>query len=80
MISESTSEAITARPNPPPSAMDARRTGRPVRSVIPRAAPRMASYSGPTTIAPTTRICELVRMPMDAINPADTNSRWKLKG
>ena len=30
----------------------------------------MAAYSGPTTIAPTIRICEFVKMPTAAIRPA----------
>ena len=35
----------------------------------------IAKYSGPTTMAPTTRICELVRMPTAAISPAMISSR-----
>ena len=40
----------------------------------------MALYSGPTTMAATIRICELVRMPTAAISPALTRSMKKLKG
>jgi hypothetical protein len=35
----------------------------------------VALYSGPTTIAPTIRICELVRIPTAAIRPAMISSR-----
>jgi hypothetical protein len=40
---------------------------------MPTATPMMALYSGPTTIAPTMRICELVRMPTAPISPASTS-------
>jgi hypothetical protein len=40
----------------------------------------IAPYSGPTTIAPTTRICELVKMPHAPISPANTSSVKKLGG
>ena len=38
----------------------------------------IALYSGPTTMAPTTRICELVRIPTHAINAAMTSRTKKL--
>jgi hypothetical protein len=34
----------------------------------------IALYSGPTTMAPTTRICEFVRMPTAAMSPATVRS------
>lgn len=39
---------------------------------IPSATLTMAPYSGPTTIAATIRICELVTMPTEPISPATT--------
>ncbi len=68
------------------SANPVRSTSRPLRTAwwSPRSSPRatamIALYSGPTTIAPTTRICELVRMPQAPISPAKTSSRKKLGG
>ena len=38
----------------------------------------MAPYSGPTTIAPTMRICELVRIPTAPISPAMASRPKKL--
>ena len=38
----------------------------------------IALYSGPTTIAPTIRICELVRIPHAPISPANTSKAKKL--
>jgi hypothetical protein len=40
----------------------------------------IAPYSGPTTIAATMRICELVRMPTAPIRPAMTSRVKKLRG
>jgi len=38
----------------------------------------IALYSGPTTMAPTIRICELVRMPTAPISPAMASRMQKL--
>ncbi len=80
MTNEKNQVMTTAAPNPTPRATSPRLTGRTLRWVIPRAEPRMALYSGPTTMAATMRIWELVRIPTAAISPAATNSRKKLKG
>jgi hypothetical protein len=48
------------------------------RLLIPSAAPMIALYSGPTTIAPTMRISELVRMPTAPISPAIASKTKKL--
>jgi hypothetical protein len=40
----------------------------------------MALYSGPTTMAPTIRIVELVKMPTAPIRPASASSAKKLGG
>jgi len=40
----------------------------------------MAPYSGPTTIAPTIRISELLRIPIAPISPAMTSSEYQLWG
>jgi hypothetical protein len=42
---------------------------------IPSATPMMAPYSGPTTMAPTMRICEFASIPVLAISPAMTSNR-----
>ena len=42
---------------------------------MPSATLMIAPYSGPTTIAATIRICELVRIPVAAIIPAKISSR-----
>lgn len=42
---------------------------------MPKAAPRMALYSGPTTMAATMRICELVSLRTVAMRPALTSNR-----
>ena len=80
MIHEKIRVATTAMPNPMPRATSPRFTGRAFCSVIPRAVPSMALYSGPTTMAATIRICELVRMPTAAMRPAAISSMKKLKG
>jgi len=46
--------------------------------LIPSAAAMMALYSGPTTIAPTMRICELVRIPTAPISAAMASRPKKL--
>ncbi len=55
-------------------------TGRLVRLSMPSATPMIALYSGPTTMAPTIRIWELVRMPTAPIRPAmveeDVETGW----
>ena len=48
------------------------------RRLIPSATAMIALYSGPTTIAPTMRICELLRMPTAPISPAITSRMKKL--
>jgi hypothetical protein len=48
------------------------------RLLIPSAAAMIALYSGPTTIAPTMRICELVKMPTAPISPAMASRTKKL--
>ncbi len=40
----------------------------------------IAAYSGPTTIAPTIRICEFVKMPTAAMRLAIASSEYQLKG
>ena len=40
----------------------------------------IAPYSGPTTIAATMRICELVKIPTAAMSPAMVNSTYQLGG
>ena len=59
-----------AAENPASRARAPRITGRMLRLSMPSATPMIALYSGPTTMAPTTRIWELVRMPTAAIRPA----------
>ena len=48
------------------------------RLVMASATAMIAVYSGPTTMAPTIRICELVRMPTAAIIPAMVSRMKKL--
>ena len=60
----------TAAENPASRARRPRSTGRLARLSMPSATPMIALYSGPTTMAPTIRICELVRMPTAPISPA----------
>src|SRR6476620_12455469 len=50
----------------------------PISLLIPSAAAMMAPYSGPTTIAPTMRICELVRIPTAPISAAIASRPKKL--
>ena len=59
-----------AAENPASRARAPRMTGRRRRLSRPSATPMIALYSGPTTMAPTTRIWELVRMPTAPISPA----------
>ncbi len=40
----------------------------------------IAAYSGPTTIAPTTRICEFVKIPTAAMRPAIASKPNQLGG
>ena len=40
----------------------------------------IAAYSGPTTMAPTTRICEFVKMPTAAMSPAIVSRTNQLGG
>lgn len=56
------------------AARPARILGRSRRS-MPSAMLTIAPYSGPTTIAATIRICELVTMPTEPISPATTRYR-----
>jgi hypothetical protein len=59
-------------------------TSRPVRTALPSLRSRpsataaIALYSGPTTMAPTIRIWEFVRMPQAPISPAKTSRAKKL--
>ena len=80
MTSASTRAATTARLNPAVSVSAADRTRYQSRRVAPNARLRMAPYSGPTTIAPTMRICELVKIPTAPISPAMTSSANQLGG
>src|ERR1700722_3131757 len=80
MSSPKIAVATTATANP------ATRAARPCliapRSFLsmPSAVAMIAPYSGPTTIAATMRICELVRMPTAPIRPAMTRRVKKLSG
>src|SRR5215469_1560188 len=67
-----------ASANPATRASSPRRTGAQSRRSTPSATATMALYSGPTTMAPTTRICELVRMPQAAMIPAKESKAKKL--
>jgi hypothetical protein len=78
MHSANTYVTTIARMNPTVSASRPVPTARLCRRSRPRATAMIALYSGPTTIAPTTRICELVRMPEAPISPAKISSRKKL--
>ena len=64
-----------ARVKPTASAAALRIIREESRRVTPNARLRMAPYSGPTTIAPTMRIWELVRIPTAPMSPAMTSSR-----
>ena len=50
------------------------------RLSMPKATLMIAEYSGPTTMAPTTRIWEFVKMPTAAISPAIARSENQLGG
>jgi len=80
MQAANTSVTAIARANPAVSTSSPRRTAWPSRRSRPSATAMIALYSGPTTIAPTTRICELVKMPQAPISPANTSSVKKLGG
>jgi hypothetical protein len=64
---------IVAR-KPATSALTDSRTGAQSRRLMPSAVAMIAKYSGPTTMAPMTRICELVRMPTAPMIPAMMSS------
>ncbi len=70
---------IAAR-NPATSADAPRITGCGSPRSMPSAAPMIALYSGPTTMAPTMRMSELVRMPTAPISPAMASRTKKLGG
>ena len=80
MSSPKTSVARTASANPATRAVRPRLTAPRSRLSMPSAVAMIAPYSGPTTIAATMRICELVRMPTAPIRPAMTRSAKKLGG
>jgi len=80
MHAANTSVAAIASAKPASSTSRPRFTARRSLRSIPRATAMIALYSGPTTIAPTTRICELVRMPQAPISPANTSRAKKLGG
>ena len=69
-----------ARAKPTTSAPTLRRTRDESRPIRPNARLRMAPYSGPTTIAPTMRICEFVTIPMAPMSPAMTSRPNQLGG
>jgi hypothetical protein len=75
-----TSVTAIAAAKPLVSTSRPRRTACLSRRSIPSATAMIALYSGPTTIAPTTRICELVKMPHAPISPANTSRAKKLGG
>jgi ABC-type multidrug transport system ATPase subunit len=62
-----------ATPKPAPRAIRPRTTAARSRRSRPSAVAMMALYSGPTTMAPTIRIVELVRIPTAPIRPARTS-------
>jgi hypothetical protein len=78
MHSAKTSVTAIASRNPARRASSPRRTGRLSRFSRPRATEMIALYSGPTTIAPTIRIWELVRMPQAPISAANISKAKKL--
>ena len=65
---------------PWPQALSERRAGPRRRSTIATQSPARGPNSGPTTIAPTIRICELVKMPTAPIRPAIASKMKKLGG
>ena len=72
------SVSAIAAENPATRASRPSRTAARFPLLIPRATAMIAPYSGPTTIAPTMRICELVRMPTAPISPAMASRTKKL--
>ncbi len=80
MQAAKTSVTAIASANPIASVTSPLRTARQSRLSRPSATEMIALYSGPTTIAPTTRICELVKMPQAPISPANTSRAKKLGG
>ena len=74
MISPNTSVAAIVTPKPAPRAASPDVIARRSRLDMPSATAMMAAYSGPTTIAPTIRIDELIRRPTAPINPASMSS------
>ena len=80
MIKPKTSEAMTAPPNPIRRARRPRPAVRASRRVPARAMLVTAPYSGPTTMAATIRICELIKMPTAAMRPATTSRTYQLGG
>ena len=71
---------MTGRANPMPSAFALRATREKSLRVTANERLRMAPYSGPTTIAPTIRISELVRMPTAPMRAAMMSSVNQLGG
>lgn len=67
--------AATTSAKPTSSAARPSRTGERERWSMPRATLVTAPYSGPTTMAATMRICELVMMPTAPMTPAMTMKR-----
>ena len=80
MQAANSSVTAIARAKPNSSTTRPRTTACRSRRSSPSATAMIAAYSGPTTIAPTTRICELVKMPQAPIRPAKTSSVKKLGG
>ena len=80
MITASNSAPAMARAKPTANAAALRSIREESRRVTPNARLRMAPYSGPTTIAPTMRIWELVKIPIAPISPAMISSANQLGG
>src|ERR1700722_11730055 len=80
MRSPKIAAARTAIANPAARAIRPRPTAPRSPLSMPSAVAMIAPYSGPTTIAATMRICELVRMPTTPIRPAMTSRVKKLSG
>ena len=78
MHSAKASVTAIAAANPASSTTKPRATARPSWRSMPSATEMIALYSGPTTIAPTMRICEFVRMPQAPMMPAKISSAKKL--
>ena len=72
--------ATIANRKPKKSARRPRRTTWESAVSTPKATLIMAPYSGPTTMAPTIRICELVRIPTAPMSPAMIMSTNQLAG